>query len=86
MTHRQTVSPKQHILATDGFEPGLPALFGLKLKEARREASLTPSARAESAELMRHYVAKIVHDPINPALATMASVARVQSMAVPPKK
>ena len=80
------MSLEQHIPATDGFEPGLPALFGLKLTEARREANLTPSARAESAELMVHYVAKIVHDPINPALATMAAVTRVQSMAVPPKK
>ena len=80
------MSLEQHIAATDGFEPGLPAVFGLKLKKARREANLTPNARAESAELMRHYVAKIVHGRISPALTTMAAVTRVQSMAVPPKK
>jgi hypothetical protein len=80
------MSLQQHIAATDGFKPGLPSLFGARVKEARREANLTPSARAKSAVVMRHYVAKIEYDPNNPALATMAAVTCVQSMAVPPKK
>ena len=76
------MSLEQHIPATDGFEPGLQALFGARLKEARRQTDLTQSALAESAGLMRQYVAKIERAPINVALATMAAVARIQSVAV----
>jgi hypothetical protein len=94
MTHRRTVSLEQHIPAADGFEPGPQALFGARVKEARRQTDLTQTALAESAVLRRQYVAKIVRAPINVALATMAAVTRIQSMAVggmlhlqvPPKK
>jgi DNA-binding XRE family transcriptional regulator len=94
MTHRRTMSLRQHILAINGFGPGLQALFGARLKEARRQTDLTQSALAESAGLMRQYVAKIERAPINAALATMVAVTRIQSMAVggmlqlqdPPKK
>jgi transcriptional regulator with XRE-family HTH domain len=88
------MSLEKHIPATDGFEPGLPALFGATLKEARREADLTQTAVAESARLTRQYVAKIERAPINAPLVTMAAVARVPAMEagdmlqlqVPPKK
>jgi DNA-binding XRE family transcriptional regulator len=93
MTHRQTMSLRQHILAINGSGPGLQALFGARLKEARRQTDLTQSALAESAGLMQ-YVAKIERAPINAALATMVAATRIQSMAVggmlqlqdPPKK
>ena len=59
----------------------------------RRGADLTRTALAESAG-WRQYVAKIDRAPINAALATMATITRIQSMAVggmlqsqdPPKK
>jgi DNA-binding XRE family transcriptional regulator len=81
MTHRQTMSPKQHILAINGFEPGRQALFGTRLKEARHQTDPTQTVLAESAVLMRQYVAKIERAPINPALATMAAVTRIQTVA-----
>jgi DNA-binding XRE family transcriptional regulator len=94
VTHPPTKSLKQHILAMNGFGHGLQAVFGARLKEARREADLTQTALAESAGLRRQYVAEIERAPINAALATIAPVTRIQSMAVggmlqlqvPPKK
>jgi DNA-binding XRE family transcriptional regulator len=82
MTHRQTMSPKQHILAINGFESGLQALFGTRLQEARRQTDPTQTALAASARLTRHYVTKIERAPISAALATIVAVTRIQTVAV----
>jgi DNA-binding XRE family transcriptional regulator len=82
ITQRRTMSLEQHISAIDGFEPGLQALFGSRLKETRRQTDLTQTALAESAGLRRQYAAKIKRAAINAALATMAAVTRIQSVAV----
>ena len=76
------MSLEQHIPATEEFAPVLQSLFGTGLKQARRQTDLTQTALAESAGLRRQYVAKIERAPINAALATMAAVTRIQSVAV----
>jgi len=52
------MSLEQHIPATDGFELDLQALFGARLKEARRQTDPTQTALAASTGLMRQYVTK----------------------------
>ena len=59
VTHRRTMSIEQYVAAIDGFGPSLQALFGTRLKEARRKADLTQTTLAKLAWLTRQYVAKI---------------------------